>query len=78
MIKLKWMVMLGSASLVIGFAWLGIWSYYVQGGEPIGSIAYELHPPVVSRLMVLIGALILIVTGIAAFVQKLRRKPSVD
>ena len=71
--KIKWVVALGAASLAIGLAWLGIWSYSVQGGEPLGSIAYELHPPMGSRLMIVVGVLTLLVAVIALLVRRARQ-----
>ena len=75
-IWLKWPVMLGAVSLAIGLAWIVIWTYSVQRGEPVGSIAYELHPPIGSRLMVLVGIIALILAAIGALVRRLRCKPA--
>jgi hypothetical protein len=71
--KIKWIFILGTASLTIGLTWLGIWSYPVQGGEPVGSIAYELHPPTGSRLMILVGVVTLVVATIALLLRRLRK-----
>ena len=71
--KIKWVFTLGTASLTIGLAWLGIWSYAVHGGAPVGSIAYELHPPTGSRLMILVGVLTMVVATFALLVRRLRK-----
>jgi hypothetical protein len=71
--KIKWIVTVGAASLGIGLALIVIWSHAVQGGEPAGSIAYELHSPTVPRLMILVGVLTLFVAVIALLVRTLRQ-----
>ncbi len=70
-----WTSILGAASLVFGLAWLGIWSHVVQGGEPVGSMAYELRSPLGARLMVLAGLVLLIGAMVVRLSGKLRRKP---
>lgn len=65
----------GIVCIVIGLAWLTLWSYSVHR-DSVNWIANELRPPLGAKLTTLAGAVILIVTGSLALIGKLTQKIS--
>ena len=64
----------GAACAITGLAWIAIWSHYVQGGAPAGSLVYELRPPLLPRLMSIGGVVVLLGVGIVELVRKLYKR----
>jgi hypothetical protein len=74
--KFAWVTgagVIGMCSTVIGFSWLAIWSHLVQAGEPPGSLALELRPPLASRVMIFSGIVLLVVAGLGIAIRRLRK-----
>jgi hypothetical protein len=71
---LKTIAVLGAVSLMIGMGWLMLWMRSVRGGQPQGSLAYEVRPPVIPRLMIAAGVVTLVAALIKNLTGKLARK----